>query len=87
MIDVYQSFCTKAQVDGAKELIDLCRNGYQITFKAKVNTAVVFGLRHQRNMRKLTVYIGSYWYELKENGRRLKAVFYNDDGTIMSADN
>lgn len=87
MIDFAKDFMTKAQVDGVKELIDLCHNGYMINFSSKIQTAVVYGLRHQRNGRKLTMFIGSYHYSISENGKRIKMVVYDDDGKIISTEN
>lgn len=83
MIEFYEKFMTKAEVDGVKELIDLTRNGYVVTFSNKIMTACAFGLRHQRNGRKLTFFIGKYHYQIKENGRIIKAVFYDEDGVIV----
>lgn len=82
MIELYERFMTKAEVDGVKELIDLCNNGYVANFSSKIPTCCVFGLRHQRNGRKLTMAIGKYHYSIKENGRVLKAQYYNTDGSI-----
>lgn len=83
MIEFYEKFMTKAEVDGVKELIDLTRNGYVVTFSNKIMTACAFGLRHQRNGRKLTFFIGKYHYQIKEDGRVIKAVFYDEDGVIV----
>lgn len=83
MIEFYEKFMTKAEVDGVKELIDLTRNGYVVTFSNKIMTACAFGLRHQRNGRKLTFFIGKYHYQIKEDGRVIKTVFYDEDGVIV----
>lgn len=82
MIEFYEKFMTKAEVDGVKELIDLTHNGYVVTFSNKILTACAFGLRHQRNGRKLTFFIGKYHYQIKENGRVIKSVIYDEDGVI-----
>ena len=76
-------FMTKAQVDGVRELIDLCRNGYQVVFGATVYTARQYKLKHSRNGRTLMVSICRYSYSIKENGKVLKLVAYNEDGTII----
>ena len=78
-----QDFMTKAQVDGVRELIDLCRNGYQVVFGATVYTARQYKLKHSRNGRTLMVSICRYSYSIKENGKVLKLVAYNEDGTII----
>lgn len=83
MIELYEKIMSKAQVDGVKELIDLCHNGYVASYSARSMTAIVFGLRHSRNGRKLTMFIGTYFYEIKENGKILKAQYYNDDGSVV----
>lgn len=83
MIEFYEKFMTKSEVDGVKELIDLTHNGYVVTFSNKIMTACAFGLRHQRNGRKLTFFIGKYHYQIKEDGRVIKAVFYDEDGVIV----
>lgn len=76
-------FMTKAQVDGVKELIDLCRNGYQVVFGADLYTGRRYKLRHSRNGRTLMVTILRYSYTIKENDRVLKGVIYDDDGSII----
>lgn len=76
-------FMTKAQVDGVKELIDLCRNGYQVLFGADLYTGRRYKLRHSRNGRTLIVTILRYSYTIKENGRVLKGVIYDDDGKVI----
>lgn len=76
-------FMTKAQVDGVRELIDLCRNGYQVVFGATLYTARQYKLKHSRNGRTLLVSICRYSYSIKENGKVLKLVAYNEDGTII----
>ena len=48
MIEFYEKFMTKAEVDGVKELIDLTHNGYVVTFSSKILTACAFGLRHRQ---------------------------------------
>lgn len=80
MIEYYEKFMTKAEVDGVKELIDLTHNGYVVTFSNRIMTACAFGLRHQRNGRKLTFFIGKYHYQIKENGKVIKMVVYDEDG-------
>lgn len=76
-------FMTKAQVDGVKELIDLCRNGYQVLFGAELYSGRQYKLRHSRNGRTLMVTILRYSYSIKEGERVLKSVYYNDDGSII----
>lgn len=76
-------FMTKAQVDGVKELIDLCRNGYQVVFGANLYSGRRYKLRHSRNGRTLMVTILRYSYTIKENDRVLKGVVYDDDGKII----
>lgn len=83
MIEFYEKFMTKAEVDGVKELIDLTHNGYVVTFSSKILTACAFGLRHRKNGRKLTFFIGKYHYQIKENGRVIKSVIYDEDGVIV----
>lgn len=80
-------YMTKAQVDGVKELIDLCHNGYFICFSSHIHTAIAYGLRHSHNGRKLTMYIGQYHYLIAENGVQLKAVYYDVDGKVISPEN
>ena len=76
-------FMTKAQVDGVKELVDLCRNGYQVVFGANLYSGRRYKLRHSRNGRTLMVTILRYSYTIKENDRVLKGVVYDDDGKII----
>lgn len=76
-------FMTKAQVDGCKELIDLCRNGYQVVFGATLYTARQYKLKHLHNGRTLMVSICRYSYSIKENGKVLKLVVYDDEGNII----
>lgn len=83
MTQFEHDFLTKAQVDGVRELIDLCRNGYQVVFCATVYTARQYKLKHSRNGRTLMVSICRYSYSIKENGKVLKLVAYNEDGTII----
>lgn len=83
MTQFEHDFLTKAQVDGVRELIDLCRNGYQVVFGATVYTARQYKLKHSRNGRTLMVSICRYSYSIKENGKVLKLVAYNEDGTII----
>ena len=83
MTQFEHDFMTKAQVDGVRELIDLCRNGYQVVFGAILYTARQYKLKHSRNGRTLMVSICRYSYSIKENGKVLKLVAYNEDGTII----
>lgn len=76
-------FMTKAQVDGVKELIDLCRNGYQVVFGADLYSGRRYKLRHSRNGRTLMVTILRYSYTIREGERVLKMVIYDEDGTIV----
>ena len=76
-------FMTKAQVDGVRELIDLCRNGYQVVFGATLYTGRQYKLRHSRNGRTLMVSILRYSYSIKEGERVLKMVAYDDDGKMI----
>ena len=76
-------FLTKAQVDGIKELIDLCRNGYQVVFGAELVTGRRYKLRHSRNGRTLMVNIYRYSYSIEEGKKILKMVVYNDDGKVI----
>lgn len=76
-------FMSKAQVDGVKELIDLCRNGYQVVWGANLYSGRRYKLRHSRNGRTLMVTILRYSYTIKENDRVLKGVVYDDDGKII----
>lgn len=72
-------FMTKAQVDGCKELIDLCSNGYFVVFSCSVGTVRYYKLKHQRNGRTLMMMIGRYNYEIKEGKKVLKRKLYEDD--------
>lgn len=83
MTDFCYDSMTKAQVDGVKELLDLCRNGYTITFSSRIHTAIAYGLRHPNNGRRLTMFIGCYHYRLTENGSELKAVYYDSEDKII----
>ena len=76
-------FMTKAQVDGVRELIDLCRNGYQVVFGATLVTGRKYKLRHSRNGRTLMVSIFRYSYSIEEGERVLKMVAYDDDGKVI----
>lgn len=76
-------FMTKAQVDGVKELIDLCRNGYKVVFGATIFSGRTYKLRHSRNGRTLMVNIYRYSYAIKEGERVLKMVVYDDDGKVI----
>lgn len=76
-------FMTKAQVDGVRELIDLCRNGYQVVFGATIYSGRKYKLRHSRNGRTLMVTILRYSYSIREGERLLKMVAYNEDGSIV----
>lgn len=76
-------FMTKAQVDGVKELIDLCRNGYQVVWGVSLYSGRRYKLHHSRNGRTLMVTILRYSYTIKENDRVLKGVIYDDDGKII----
>lgn len=76
-------FMTKAQVDGVKELIDLCRNGYQVLFGAELYSGRRYKLRHSRNGRTLMMTILRYSYTIKEGERVLKMVVYDDNGNIV----
>lgn len=74
-------FMTKAQVDGCKELIDLCSNGYFVVFYSKLGEIRYYKLKHQRNGRTLMMMIGKYIYQLKEGTKVLKQQIYEDDST------
>lgn len=74
-------FLTKAQVDGCKELIDLCSNGYFVVFSSAVAGVRYYKLKHQRNGRTLMMMIGRYIYEIKEGKKVLKRQLYEDDST------
>ena len=80
-------FLPNAQVDGIKELIDLCRNGYQVVFGATLVTGRKYKLRHSRNGRTLMVTILRFSYSIKEGERVLKMVVYDDDGKIIQPEN
>lgn len=83
MTSFEEDFMTKAQVDGVHELIDLCRNGYQVLFSATLYSGRKYKLRHSRNGRTLMVTILRYSYSIKEGERVLKMVAYDDDGKII----
>lgn len=83
MMQFEYDFLTNAQVDGIKELIDLCRNGYQVVFGATLYTGRSYKLRHSRNGRTLMVNIYRYSYAIKEGERVLKMVVYDDDGKVI----
>lgn len=80
-------FLTKAQVDGIKELIDLCRNGYQVVFVATLVTGRKYKLRHSRNGRTLMVSIFRYSYSIEEGKKILKMVVYDENGRVMQPEN
>ena len=80
-------FLTKAQVDGIKELIDLCRNGYQVVFGATLCTGRRYKLRHYRNGRTLMVNIFRYSYSVEEGKKILKMVVYDENGRVMQHEN
>lgn len=80
-------FLTKAQVDGIKELIDLCRNGYQVVFGATLVTGRRYKLRHSRNGRTLMVSIFRYSYSIEEGKKILKMVVYDENGRVMQHEN
>ena len=80
-------FMTKAQVDGVRELIDLCRNGYQVVYGATLYTGRTYKLRHCRNGRTLMVTILRYSYYIKEDERVLKMVVYDENGKILQPEN
>lgn len=86
MTSFEQDFMSKAQVDGVKELIDLCRNGYQVVWGANLYSGRRYKLRHSRNGRTLMVTILRYSYTIKENDRVLKGVVYDNDGSIVQPD-
>lgn len=83
MTEFDEDFMTKAQVDGVKELIDLCNNGYVVVFSATLYGTRVYKLHHSRNGRTLMVGIGRYIYTIKEDEKILKRVIYDEDGTII----
>lgn len=83
MMSFEHDFMTKAQVDGVAELIDLCRNGYQVLFGADLYTGRKYKLRHSRNGRTLMVTILRYSYSIREGGRLLKMVAYDEDGKVI----
>lgn len=76
-------FMTKAQVDGVRELIDLCRNGYRVVFGATLYTARQYKLKHSHNGRTLMVSICRYSYSIKEDGKVLKLVAYDENGKVI----
>ena len=78
-----EDFMTKAQVDGVRELIDLCRNGYQVMFGAELYSGRKYKLRHSRNGRTLMVTILQYSYSIREGERVLKMVVYDENGKIV----
>ena len=80
-------FMTKAQVDGVKELIDLCRNGYQVVFGATLVTGRKYKLRHSRNGRTLMVRIFRNSYYIEEGKKILKMVVYDENGRVMQPEN
>ena len=80
-------FITKAQVDGIKELIDLCRNGYQVVFGATLVTGRKYKLRHSSNGRTLMVSIFRYSYSIEEGKKILKMVVYDENGRVMQPEN
>lgn len=80
-------FLTKAQVDGIKELIDLCRNGYKVVFGATLVTGRKYKLRHSRNGRTLMVNIFRYSYSIEEGKKILKMVVYDENGRVMQPEN
>ena len=80
-------FLTRAQVDGVRELIDLCRNGYQVVFGATLVTGRKYKLRHSRNGRTLMVTIFRYSYSIMEGKKTLKMVVYDENGRVMQPDN
>ena len=80
-------FLTKAQVDGIKELIDLCRNGYQVVFGATLVTGRKYKLRHSHNGRTLMVTIFRYSYSIMEGKKTLKMVVYDENGRVMQPEN
>ena len=80
-------FLIKAQVDGIKELIDLCRNGYQVVFGATLVTGRRYKLRHSRNGRTLMVSIFRYSYSIEEGKKILKMVVYDENGRVMQPGN
>lgn len=87
MTEFDEDFMTKAQVDGVKELVDLCRNGYQVVFGATIYTGRQYKLRHSRNGRTLMVSIYRYSYSICEGKKTLKMVVYDENGRIMQLDN
>lgn len=87
MTSFEQDFLTKAQVDGVQELIDLCRNGYQVVFGATISSGRQYKLRHSRNGRTLMVSIFRYSYSICEGKKTLKMVVYDENGRIMQPDN
>lgn len=83
MTEFDEDFMTKAQVDGVKELVDLCRNGYQVLFSSTLYGTRIYKLHHSRNGRSLMVGIGRYIFTIKEGEKILKRVIYDEDGTII----
>lgn len=81
MTHIEYDFMTKAQVDGCKELIDLCSNGYIVVFSSMLYGIRYYKLRHQRNGRTLKMIIGRYNYELKEGEKILKRQVYEKDSS------
>lgn len=79
MTQFEHDFLTKAQVDGCRELIDLCKNGYIVVFSSTVACVRYYKLKHQRNGRTLMMVIGRYIYEIKEGRKVLKRQLYEDD--------
>ena len=87
MSEFDKDYMTKAQVDGVKELIDLCRNGYQVVFGATLVTGRKYKLRHSRNGRTLMVTIFRYSYSIEEGKKILKMVVYDENGRVMQPEN
>ena len=83
MTEFDADFMTKAQVNGVKELVDLCRNGYQVLFGADLYSGRRYKLRHSRNGRTLMMEILRYSYTIREGERVLKMVVYDDDGKVI----
>lgn len=82
MTEFDEDFMTKAQVDGVKELVDLCRNGYHVVFSSTLYGTRIYKLRHSRNGRTLMVGIGRYTFTIKEGDKILKRVIYDENVTI-----
>ena len=87
MTEFDEDFMTKAQIDGVKELVDLCRNGYQVMFSATLITGRRYKLRHRRNGRTLMVTIFRYSYSIAEGKKVLKMVVYDENGRVMQPEN